>query len=170
VLYGRAPAWTMLVIRAGEVEFRDALPYLGMDNIDMRDAVQRDLGGVWKRNLSMVNITRAGENLVLTSGIMGGPKAIYARGGPGAKMGALQLKAIVTLSPTRELPSRRSCSARRSSRMRCRSPARPFSTSPAACWAPWGPRTIRRRPGPTRSMRIISIPIGRAWRAASAVP
>jgi aldehyde:ferredoxin oxidoreductase len=76
-----------------------------MDNIDMREAIQRDLGGVWARNMSMVNITRAGENLALTSGIMAGPKAIYARGGPGAKMGALQLKAIVTLSPTREFPA-----------------------------------------------------------------
>ena len=105
VLYGRAPAWCLLVIREGQIEFREAAPYVGMDNIDMRDAIQRDLGGVWKRNMSMVNITRAGENLVLTSGIMGGPKAIYARGGPGAKMGSLQLKAIVTLSPTRELPA-----------------------------------------------------------------
>ena len=105
VLYGRAPSWSLLLIREGAIEFRDATPYVGMDNLDMRDAVQRDLGGVWKRNLSMVNITRAGENLVLTSGIMGGPKAIYARGGPGAKMGALQLKGIVTLSPTRELPA-----------------------------------------------------------------
>ena len=104
VLYGRAPAWTLLVIREGVVEFADAAPYVGMDNIDMREAVARDLGGVWARNMSMVNITRAGENLVLTSGIMGGPKAIYARGGPGAKMGALLLKGIVTLAPTREFP------------------------------------------------------------------
>jgi aldehyde:ferredoxin oxidoreductase len=105
VLYGRAPAWTLLVLREGQVEFRDATPYIGMDNIDMREAVERDFGGVWRRNMSMVNITRAGENLVLTSGIMGGPKAIYARGGPGAKMGSLQLKGIVTLSPLRELPA-----------------------------------------------------------------
>lgn len=105
VLYGRAPAWTLLVLRDGALEFQDAAPYVGLDNLDMREAIARDLGGVWKRNMSMVNITRAGENLVLTSGIMGGPKAIYARGGPGAKMGALQLKAIVTLSATRELPA-----------------------------------------------------------------
>ncbi|HXG88924.1 MAG TPA: aldehyde ferredoxin oxidoreductase C-terminal domain-containing protein [Vicinamibacterales bacterium] len=105
VLYGRAPSWALMIIRDGAIEFRDAAPYVGMDNIDMRDAIQRDLGGVWKRNMSMVNITRAGENLVLTSGIMAGPKAIYARGGPGAKMGALQLKGIVTLSPTREFPA-----------------------------------------------------------------
>jgi aldehyde:ferredoxin oxidoreductase len=105
ILYGRSTSWSLLIIREGDVEFRDAAPYVGLDNIDMRDAIQRDLGGVWKRDMSMVNITRAGENQVLTSGIMGGPKAIYARGGPGAKMGALQLKAIVTLSPTRELPA-----------------------------------------------------------------
>jgi aldehyde:ferredoxin oxidoreductase len=53
----------------------------------------------------MVNITRAGENGVLTSGIMAGPKAVYARGGPGAKMGSLGLKAIVTIAPTREFPT-----------------------------------------------------------------
>ena len=105
VLYGRSASWSLLIIREGQIEFREAAAYVGMDNIDMREAVQRDLGGVWKRNMSMVNITRAGENLVLTSGIMGGPKAIYARGGPGAKMGALQLKGIVTLAPTRELPA-----------------------------------------------------------------
>jgi aldehyde:ferredoxin oxidoreductase len=92
----------MLVIREGAFEWRDARPYVGLDNIDMRARVQADLGGVWTRNMSMANITRAGENLVLTSGIMGGPKAIYARGGPGAKMGSLKLKAIVTLGATKE--------------------------------------------------------------------
>jgi aldehyde:ferredoxin oxidoreductase len=107
VLYGRARAWTLLLIREGTIEFREATPYSGLDNIDLRAAVQQDLGGVWARNMSMVNITRAGENLALTSGIMAGPKAIYARGGPGAKMGSLHLKAIVTLSPTREFATPR---------------------------------------------------------------
>ena len=102
VLYGQAAAWTMLMIREGVVTFEDGTPYAGMDNIDMREAVVRDVGGKWARNMAMVNVTRAGENLVLTSGIMGGPKAIYARGGPGAKMGALRLKGIVTVAPTKE--------------------------------------------------------------------
>ena len=105
VLYGRAPRWTLLIVREGAFEFADAAPYVGLDNIDMREAIARDYKGVWARNMSMVNITRAGENLVLTSGIMAGPKAIYARGGPGAKMGSLQLKAIVTLAPIREFPT-----------------------------------------------------------------
>jgi aldehyde:ferredoxin oxidoreductase len=102
VLYGQCADWTMIVIREGAIEWHDARPYVGLDNIDLRERVQADLGGVWTRNMSMANITRAGENLVLTSGIMGGPKAIYARGGPGAKMGSLKLKAIVTLGATRE--------------------------------------------------------------------
>jgi aldehyde:ferredoxin oxidoreductase len=105
VLYGKAASWTMIMIREGVVTFEDGTPYAGMDNIDMREAVARDTGGKWARNLAMVNITRAGENGVLTSGIMGGPKAIYARGGPGAKMGSLGLKGIVTIAQTREFPT-----------------------------------------------------------------
>ncbi len=105
VLYGKAAAWTMIVIRDGVVSFEDGARYAGLDNIDMREAVARDTGGTWARNLAMVNITRAGENGVLTSGIMAGPKAIYARGGPGAKMGALGLKGIVTMAQTREFPT-----------------------------------------------------------------
>ncbi len=105
VLYGKAPSWTMLMIRDGAVTFEDGGRYAGMDNIDLREAIARDAAGMWRRNLAMVNITRAGENGVLTAGIMAGPKAIYARGGPGAKMGALGLKAIVTIAPTREFPT-----------------------------------------------------------------
>jgi aldehyde:ferredoxin oxidoreductase len=86
VLYGRAPEWTLLRIREGVFDFLDARPYVGLDNIDFRDRVAADLGGTWTRDLAMAGITRAGENLVLTSAIMAGPKACYARGGPGAKM------------------------------------------------------------------------------------
>jgi aldehyde:ferredoxin oxidoreductase len=105
VLYGKAPAWTLIVIREGVVTFEDASPYVGMDNLDMREAIARDLGGTWARNMAMVNITRAGEHGVLTGGVMGGPKAIYARGGPGAKMGAFGLKGIVTIAQTKEFPT-----------------------------------------------------------------
>ena len=102
VLSGRAASWTLLHIRNGEVAFLDAAPYVGLDNIDMRERIPADFGGTWARDLAMVNITRAGENLVLTSAIMGGPKACYARGGPGAKMGSLKLKAILVQGQTRD--------------------------------------------------------------------
>ena len=108
VLFGRAPEWTMVKIVRDEparIEFIDASHYAGLDNIDLRDRVAADLGGTWARDLAMVNVTRAGENQVLTSGIMGGPKAIYARGGPGAKMGALKLKAMVIQGAPQDVPT-----------------------------------------------------------------
>ena len=102
VLYGQAAAWTLLHVQNGEIAFRDATAYAGLDNIDLRERVPNDFGGTWTRDLAMVNITRAGENLALNSAIMGGPKACYARGGPGAKMGSLKLKAIVVQGQTRD--------------------------------------------------------------------
>ena len=102
VLYGRAERWTVIRVKGGEVEFIDGMPYLGLDNIDLRARIPRDLGGTWDRDLAMVNITVAGENQVLCSAIMGGPKACYARGGPGAKMGSLKVKAIVVQGQTRD--------------------------------------------------------------------
>ena len=107
VLYGRARDWTLLRLRDDRVEFLDARPYLGLDNIDMRARIAANFSGTWERDLAMANITRAGEHLGLTSGIMGGPKAIYARGGPGAKMGALRLKAIVVQGQTHDFPTAR---------------------------------------------------------------
>jgi aldehyde:ferredoxin oxidoreductase len=102
ILYGRAAGWTLIRIRDGEFEFLDATPYVGLDNIDLRDRIPQDFGGTWTRDLAMVNVTRAGENLVLTSAIMAGPKACYARGGPGAKMGSLNVKAIIVQGQTRD--------------------------------------------------------------------
>ena len=101
VLYGRSE-WTVIRVRDGNVDFLDGTPYLGLDNIDLRERIPNDLGGTWTRDLAMANISRAGENQVLTSAIMAGPKACYARGGPGAKMGSLRLKAIVVQGHTRD--------------------------------------------------------------------
>jgi aldehyde:ferredoxin oxidoreductase len=95
VLYGRAPAWTLLRIAHGDVQFLDATAYAGMDNIDLTHAIERDFQCEERRDMALARITSAGENLALCSGIMGGPKAIWARGGAGAKMGSLKLKAIL---------------------------------------------------------------------------
>ena len=102
VLFGRSERWTVMRIKGGEVEFLDGTPYLGLDNIDLRARIPQDLGGTWDRDLAMVNVTVAGENQVLCSAIMGGPKACYARGGTGAKMGSLKVKAIVVQGQTRD--------------------------------------------------------------------
>jgi aldehyde:ferredoxin oxidoreductase len=95
VLYGSARSWTLLHFEDGEANFVDAAPWAGMDNLDLRAALSRDFGGEEGRDFGLAAIATSGENLALCSGIMAGPKAIYARGGPGAKMGSLRLKAVL---------------------------------------------------------------------------
>lgn len=95
VLYGESPQWTLLRISEAEISFHDAAGYLGMDNSEVTQAVERDFSCSERKDMAMARITRAGENLVLCAGIMGGVKAIYARGGAGAKMGSLKLKAVL---------------------------------------------------------------------------
>ncbi|MBW7850895.1 MAG: MoaD/ThiS family protein [Rhodospirillales bacterium] len=95
VLHGRASAWTLLRIAPEGITFHDAAPYVGLDNLDTTAAVERDFACKERKDMAMARITSAGENLVLTSGIMGGIKAIWARGGGGAKMGSMKLKAIM---------------------------------------------------------------------------
>ena len=95
VLYGRSPSWSLVRIEGDEVTFPDAAPYVGLDNIDFRARIEADFDVREGATLAMASITAAGENLALNAGIMGGPKAIYARGGTGAKMGGLKLKALL---------------------------------------------------------------------------
>jgi len=107
VLYGRRDTWTMLEMDGDSVQFHDATPWLGMDNMEFTQAVEERFQCAERRDMAMARITSAGENRVLCSGIMGGPKAIWARGGAGAKMGALNLKAIMI----RGKPGKQSLSA-----------------------------------------------------------
>ena len=95
VLHGRAKDWTLLHFDGSEPRFLNAKPYAGLNNLDFRDRIANDFNGVEGKDYGLASITTAGENLVLCSGIMAGPKAIYARGGPGAKMGSLNLKAVL---------------------------------------------------------------------------
>ena len=95
VLYGRAPEWTLLHFDGNEAKFLDAAPWVGMNNLDLRAALERDFNGTEGKDFGLAAITTAGENLALCAAIMAGPKACYARGGPGAKMGSLRLKAVL---------------------------------------------------------------------------
>jgi len=107
VLYGKAPRWTLLHFEGNEPKFVDATPWVGLDNIDLRAKIAEDFHGVEGKDYGLAAITTAGENLVLCSGIMAGPKAIYARGGPGAKMGALNLKAVLIQGRAADLTTAR---------------------------------------------------------------
>ncbi|NMG30383.1 aldehyde ferredoxin oxidoreductase C-terminal domain-containing protein [Aromatoleum evansii] len=104
VLYGLAPQWTLLRIAHDEVQFIDATPYVGLDNLDLPGAIERDFECTERKDMALARITTAGENLALCSGIMGGIKAIWARGGGGAKMGSLRLKAIMVHGKPDEAP------------------------------------------------------------------
>ncbi|MGI9134952.1 MAG: aldehyde ferredoxin oxidoreductase C-terminal domain-containing protein [Rhodoferax sp.] len=103
VLYGKAPAWTLLKLAYEQVEFVDARPYAGLDNLDTAAAIARDFHCTEREDMALARITTAGENQVLCSGIMGGIKAIWARGGAGAKMGSLRLKAIMVHGAPKDL-------------------------------------------------------------------
>jgi aldehyde:ferredoxin oxidoreductase len=103
VLYGRAASWTLLKIAYEKIEFVDAAPYVGMNNLELPAAIQRDYSCVEREDMALARITNAGENQVLSAGIMGGIKAIWARGGGGAKMGSLRLKGIMVHGAPREL-------------------------------------------------------------------
>ncbi|MFQ5659711.1 MAG: aldehyde ferredoxin oxidoreductase C-terminal domain-containing protein [Gammaproteobacteria bacterium] len=104
VLYGRHDQLTLLTISEETIEFHDATPYAGLDNIDLTAAVERDFQCKERKDMAFARITSAGENQVLCSGIMAGPKSIWARGGPGAKMGALRLKGILIHGKSKPVP------------------------------------------------------------------
>ena len=103
VLFGRSATWTMLKISYETAELVDAAPYVGLNNLDMAAAIQRDFNCVEREDMAMARITTSGENQVLCSGIMGGIKAIWARGGGGAKMGSLKVKAIMIHGAPKDL-------------------------------------------------------------------
>ncbi|MBK6630783.1 MAG: MoaD/ThiS family protein [Betaproteobacteria bacterium] len=95
VLFGKAAQWMLLRIAEDEVTFEDATPYAGLNNLDTAAAVERDFNCKERKDMALARITSSGENGVLCAGIMGGIKAIWARGGGGAKMGAHNLNAIM---------------------------------------------------------------------------
>ena len=84
--------------------FLEATSYVGLDNLDTAAAIERDFHCTERKDMALARITSAGENLVLCSGIMGGIKSIWARGGGGAKMGSLRLKAIMIQGKPAEAP------------------------------------------------------------------
>ncbi|MDP1653732.1 MAG: aldehyde ferredoxin oxidoreductase C-terminal domain-containing protein [Rhodocyclaceae bacterium] len=104
VLFGKAAQWTLLRIAQDDITFEDATPYAGLNNLDTAAAVERDFKCKERKDMALARITSAGENGVLCAGIMGGIKAIWARGGGGAKMGALGLKAIMVHGRPPEAP------------------------------------------------------------------
>jgi hypothetical protein len=51
-MFGRAPSWTLLKIAYENVEFVDAAPYVGMDNLDIAAAIERDFNCVEREDMA----------------------------------------------------------------------------------------------------------------------
>ena len=91
IFTGRSEKPVYLHLSKGHAELKDAAHMWGMNVHDFLALLERDFG----RGAKAGFITRAGERLVRMAGIMGGKKAIAARGGLGAVMGSKNLKAVV---------------------------------------------------------------------------
>ena len=94
IVTGRADTPTFLQIRDHTVEFRDATPMWGMQTTDAQAFMREETGD---REASTLVIGPAGERQVKIACIVteGERRRTFARGGPGAVMGAKNLKGIV---------------------------------------------------------------------------
>ena len=90
IITGKSASPCLLSINDGKVEYLDATDLLGMSTSDTERAVKKRLG----RRTRVACIGPAGENLVRFASITNDGGRQAARTGPGAVMGAKNLKAI----------------------------------------------------------------------------
>lgn len=94
VLQGSAKRWLYLYIHNNTAELRDASHLIGEDTYDTEDLIKKELR-MSERDLSVVGIGPAGENLVRFAVIAGDKGHVASKNGAGAVMGSKRLKAIV---------------------------------------------------------------------------
>ena len=99
ILTGRSPFPCLLVVQNGTVAFLDATPYLGLSTMVTEHELKVRLG----RRTRVACIGLAGERLVRFTSITNDGGRQAARTGPGAVMGAKNLKAIA-VSGTQGVP------------------------------------------------------------------
>lgn len=97
IIEGKAPEWTYVTIRDGEVGFGDARPWEGYSSNRTLEALRRAFGNP---KAAALGIGPAGERLVRISYINVDSRA-FGRGGPGAVMGSKKLKGIVVMGSGR---------------------------------------------------------------------
>jgi aldehyde:ferredoxin oxidoreductase len=91
VLTGRAEKPTYLFVHDGEIVFRDAEHFRGLDCWDAQQAIKDDLGD---QEAQVLAIGPAGENLVRFANVRTGHKSAGGRTGMGAVLGAKNVKAV----------------------------------------------------------------------------
>ena len=93
IVQGAARRWLYLYIDDGRAELREASYLLGRDTYETVDLLTKDLGKR-ERQLSVVSIGPAGENLVRFAGVFAEKGHSASHNGSGAVMGSKNLKAV----------------------------------------------------------------------------
>ncbi|MBI4296945.1 MAG: hypothetical protein HY676_00250 [Chloroflexi bacterium] len=93
VIQGKAKSLAYLYIHDGTAELRDAEHLRGKDTWETEEAIKKELG-LTEKGSSVIGIGPAGENLVRFAAIAGDKGHVAGHNGPGAVMGAKNLKAI----------------------------------------------------------------------------
>ena len=106
IFQGAADGWAYLFIdEHGSAELRDAAHLAGKDTWETVDALTQELGRR-ERDLAILSIGPAGENLVRWAAVMGDKGHAAAHNGVGAVMGSKRLKAVAIARGRREVPVR----------------------------------------------------------------
>ncbi len=104
ILQGACDDWSYLVIdEEGRVEFKDASHLLGQHTWDTPDLLAEEMGKK-PREISVLSIGPAGENLVRWAAIVGNKGHVAPHNGVGAVMGSKKLKAVVVLRGKDKVP------------------------------------------------------------------
>jgi len=93
ILQGAARRWMYLNIKQDEAELREASHLLGRDTYETDELIPRELGKKG-REMSVVSIGPAGEQLSLFAGVFERKGHSASHNGPGAVLGSKKLKAI----------------------------------------------------------------------------
>ena len=94
ILQGVAADWVYLYIHNGIPELRNASHLSGKNTLEVESSIQQELGKS-EREISILSIGPAGENLVRFACIIVDGGHVAAHNGVGAVMGSKKLKAIV---------------------------------------------------------------------------
>ncbi len=104
IFQGASETWSYLVIdENGNAELRDATHLLGKDTWETEDAIVSELGKT-ERDVSIISIGPAGENLVRWACVMGDKGHAAAHNGVGAVMGSKRLKAVAVVRARKAVP------------------------------------------------------------------
>lgn len=103
IVQGASDKWAYLVVQNGEARLEDAADLVGMDTMELEDAIREKLGA-GEKEVSVYGIGPAGENLVRFAAIVGDRGHVVAHNGMGAVMGSKKLKAVVVYKGNQKVP------------------------------------------------------------------